>query len=288
MATLVTARMRFLHVPKTGGSWATQAMFAAGVAGERPAPMPFHAGLAESADFADRFTFGFVRHPLDFWRSYWGYRMRTGWDPDSRLDRAVSSSDFDRFVEGLLRDGRGAAGRIFESYVGPPGAEISFVGRFERLADDLCLALRLAGEDFSEAALRGHPTVNETDYRAYPALYPPSLAERLAESERDAIDRFYAWDPLPARLIADAGPGDEPSSLAVRLERAELALRDARSELSIVRLANDRSADLVRRRELDLVAAERALQTLRDCRTIRWSRPMRTRWHRIQARRSHA
>jgi hypothetical protein len=65
MASLITPRMRFLHVPRTGGSWATHAMFAAGVIAQRPDDVPFHAGFADSRRYADRFTFAFVRHPLE-------------------------------------------------------------------------------------------------------------------------------------------------------------------------------------------------------------------------------
>jgi hypothetical protein len=284
--------MRFLHVPKTGGTWATQAIFAAGVGAERPATMPFHAGLSDSVDFADRFTFGFVRHPLDFWRSYWGYRVRTGWDPDNGLDRAVAAAQFGEFVERLLDHDPGSASRIFAAYVGPPDAEIGFVGRFERLADDLCLALRLAGEEFAEDRLRSQPRVNATDYARCPALYTPSLAASLAEAEREAIERFYAWDPLPAGLILDADADTDPACgpprrLADRLERAELDLRDARAELGVLRLADDRNRDLVRRRQIELADAQKALAELRGCRTIRWSRPLRTRWHCLQARRAN-
>jgi hypothetical protein len=54
MASLITERMRFLHVPKTGGSFATAAMLAAGVPADRPGSVPFHADLSAACDYADR------------------------------------------------------------------------------------------------------------------------------------------------------------------------------------------------------------------------------------------
>jgi hypothetical protein len=93
MATLITPRMLFLHLPKTGGSWATAAMLAAGVPAVRPEALPFHATRRESSAYGDRFTFAFVRHPLEYWRSYWAYRMREGWNPASHIDAQTATSD---------------------------------------------------------------------------------------------------------------------------------------------------------------------------------------------------
>ena len=199
MATVVTLDLRFLHVPKTGGSWVTAAMAAAGVLARRPRGVPFHADLAGACDYADRFTFAFVRHPLDLWRSYWAYRLRAGWDPDSDLDRDAASPDFDQFVNRMIERAPGPAGDSFERFVGPVGAEIDFIGRYERLVDDLVAALRIAGETFDETLLRAHPRVNSSDYAGGTGLYTRRTAERLAEHERATIERFYPADPIPQR-----------------------------------------------------------------------------------------
>lgn len=45
-------------------------------------------------------------------------------------------------------------------YVGHDGKALDFVGKQERLADDLVHALRLAGEQFDEQALRATPYSN--------------------------------------------------------------------------------------------------------------------------------
>ncbi len=54
---------------------------------------------------------------------------------------------------------------------GPPTQPIDFVGRHERLTDDLCTALPLAGEAFDAAALRGYQPVNATDYERPPSAH---------------------------------------------------------------------------------------------------------------------
>lgn len=206
MPTLVTPRTRFLHIPKTGGTWVSQALPAAGVpvrelARASPGVVAAHAGLAETEDHADRFTFAFVRHPLDWWRSFWGHRMRVGWEPDHVIDSRACSEDFDEFIAQVVEHLPGHLNERFCRYVGPPEAPISFVGRFETLVDDLCAALTAAGERFDEAALRAHRAANVNDYARFPATYDAGLARELAASEAAVIARFYGDDPLPAPLV---------------------------------------------------------------------------------------
>ncbi len=282
MASLINGKLRFLHLPKTGGSWATEAMFAAGVVAHRPARVPFHGGLPDSRDFSDRFTFAFVRHPLEFWLSYWGYRMRTGWDSNSTIDAGAASADFPTFVEGILDCAPGFASALYEQYVGRPGEEIDFIGRYERLADDLCLALSFAGQEFSERRLRAYPPVNHTDFGRYPVLYTPRAAERLAEAERISIDRFYAHDPIPAHLLGARRAARPP--IAERLLESEIQLRDAHAELAARRRADQRRKALLDTSEQELADALQALSSLRASHLVRWSRPVRARWYALRGR----
>lgn len=204
MATVATTRLLFLHLPKTGGTWATSAMLAAGVPVLQPRSLPFHANLAQTIAYRDRFSFAFVRHPLEFWRSYWAFRLRDGWDLDNQIDAQAHSPDFNVFVSRLAEHQPGAASALYEQFVGRRPGDVDFVGRFERLVDDLVAALRLAGEPFDEAGLRAQPPLNVSDYGGLPVpWYRPDTAERLAASEHAAIERFYAHDPVPARLLED-------------------------------------------------------------------------------------
>jgi hypothetical protein len=196
-----------LHTPKCGGTWVWRSLEAAGVKlellGDPPPlnPATYHLDLSQTAAYADRFTVAFVRHPLDFWRSWWVYRMRTESDPDRRAEARVWSEDFNSFAEQLAERWPGALEERFARYIGPAAAPIAFIGRFETLADDLVLALRDAGDSFDEQALRSHPPDNVNDYDLFPALYRPETAALLAESERAVIERFYPADPIPTRLL---------------------------------------------------------------------------------------
>jgi hypothetical protein len=290
VATFLTHKMVFLHLPKTGGTWAAQAVEAAGVPQWRPDPCADrHYSGHGHADLADisvegRFAVAFVRHPLDWWRSYWGHRMRTGWRADNGIDLATRSEDFDDFIGRVLEHCLGYVDELVERFVGAPEAKVDFVGRFESLEDDLCMALRLGDEPFSEQALRAYPRQNASEYERFPASYRPELAERLADAERRTIERFYAHDPIPAALVAGSpgvsedrsqGAGSESSQrLREHVDSLERALESARGD------RRDIEAQLMKAR-LDLEHTSRSLRELRGSRTIRSTRALRTAYYRI-------
>jgi hypothetical protein len=201
--------MLFLHVPKTGGSYVTGALEATlGTravdfsGSEDPRERRGHAAL-RSFERNELFTLAFVRHPLSWYRSFWSYRMRRGWRMDHPLDRVARSEDFNEFVAGVSERMPGYLGLLFGEFIGPPEQPIDFIGRYERLTDDLCIALRLAGQTFDEPALRAYEPVNATDYERHPVRYEPDAAWRLALAERPVIERFYSDDPVPAWLLGD-------------------------------------------------------------------------------------
>ena len=68
---LILQNTRFLHVPKTGGTYATQALQAAcEVVEDFRIQGSDHTTLDESPR-PELFTFAFVRHPLTWWQSMW-------------------------------------------------------------------------------------------------------------------------------------------------------------------------------------------------------------------------
>jgi hypothetical protein len=205
MATLITPRTRFLHIPKTGGTWVTLALQVAGVPCQivwtRQGPgSRGHATLEQTKAYSDRFTFAFVRHPLDLYRSRWAANTKDGW-PMNRFLHDARSEDFPGFVDQVVKRHPGFAGKHFAEYTGPPEAEISFVGRYETLVADLVRALDEAGEKYDEEALRSYAPANRSDYVRNSANYDRALAERVIEAEQDAILRWYKDVPLPERLL---------------------------------------------------------------------------------------
>lgn len=153
-----------------------------------------HAGL-DRVTVAGRFAFAFVREPLSFYGSWWHHCRVI--DPSWR-SRASSFIDaphiyfinlpFERYVEACLAHQPGFVSNLYREFVGPPEAEIAFVGRYERLVDDLVMALRLAGQDFDEGALRCVPAQNTSGSHVEAT---PELLARIREVEHEVYERFY-------------------------------------------------------------------------------------------------
>jgi hypothetical protein len=201
----------FLHVPKTGGTWVREALRAGGVAVEPVDPDEPHTEL-DACPCPQKFKIAFVRHPLSVYQSYWRFKKTDGWDRRNPFDGACASGSFASFVENVLAKYPGWCSRRFESFVGVAGAEIEFVGRCERLADDLVRALRAAGEPFDEARLRETPPVNVSVWPIEDARWPDNLAERVLTSESDALERFGYDRRVPGR-ISDSRSSTERASL---------------------------------------------------------------------------
>lgn len=187
MATCGTERLIFVHVPKTGGTWVNKAMTAAGLHLEQEgySDHPFFYEL----DRRNRFSFAFVRDPLQWWGSEWRFRRNHDYRDlaNHPYDRWLDLG-FDRFIEQVIEHCPGFLSQMYDQHIGTIVDSVDFVGRYETLADDLVKGLRLAGEDFDERALRSVSSTNESGEPVY--LYPPEL-RALQKAEMPAYQRFY-------------------------------------------------------------------------------------------------
>lgn len=187
---LMLSRSVFFHIPKTGGVWVRRAIAHAGIRtleiGNAPVLDGNTHNRPKDVSLQGRFTFSFVRHPLDWYVSYWSYRMLEGLWKKGMLD-ACMSDDFDRFLRNALRRFPGYLSDFYEEYLGPPPGMLHFVGRTENLAADLVRALRLAGEDFDEERLLTTPRQNISAIRP---ICTPELRERVLRAEEKAMVRF--------------------------------------------------------------------------------------------------
>jgi hypothetical protein len=211
--TVLLERARFLHVPKTGGTWVREALLA-GCANAQPVDID---GSTPARWFEtpgeDLFTFAFVRHPLAWWSSFW--RFHKGPARRYVVSHAVCqrcwSEDFDKFIANVVREMPGHYGNLIETYVGPPGSTLDFAGRQEHLVDDLLFALEIAGEAHDPAKIRAVAAANVGD---------PSLSGDCSRAHRAALLASEA--PMMKRFGYDAD-GEDPACVAhwrARLERA--------------------------------------------------------------------
>lgn len=168
----------FVHIPKCGGTSVRHVMHGREVfevlplAEERTVSHHFH-GVAKTRP-AGR-VFCFVRHPAAWLRSYWDMRVLEGRrDPRKVLDR-LWSDDFDLWVERVCQERPGYVGRLFDAY-------IAHTTEVHRLEDGLDPVL---------SDILGRPIHTRRHNRGRQAPISRATAERIQESERNVINRFY-------------------------------------------------------------------------------------------------
>lgn len=178
-------KLLFVHIPKTGGSWAEIAMRAAGVRTEREGD-DLHPQLND-LERRGRFTLAFVREPVAWYGSHYCYKRGNHGTPHYIYDPLLHLP-FPEFLQECTRLFPGRYSRLLSLFVGTPHSPIDFIGYFERLEDDLCRALEPAGQDFDENVLRSVPPINVSS----PTPHCPShVGELLITTERPAYERFY-------------------------------------------------------------------------------------------------
>lgn len=168
---LILPHSVMIHIPKTGGSWCAVAIKQSGI--KYVEPMLPGASLVQSRHcsinaVADRvkgrFTFAFVRHPLDWIRSNWRYICDRGvhkkWKkPFKHWTAKCWSLDFVTFVKNVLNHHPGVPSSAMFKRIGykvnekehrwEPGPNVvNFIGRTKYLSGDLIEALAQAGEKF--------------------------------------------------------------------------------------------------------------------------------------------
>jgi hypothetical protein len=178
----------FIHVPKTGGTWAVHAMEHAGIEldilGEG---RDRHVAYRE---IRAPFRFGFVREPAMWYRSFWAHKKRQrdyAANPHPFEEAVRSSTDFAGFVSTATSEVPCYLSKLYEFFLGPPGA-IEYVGKQENLVEDLIAALQGAGVEFDPDDVRAVPPVNEGS-DDMPEI-TPELQQLIVTSERPAYERF--------------------------------------------------------------------------------------------------
>jgi hypothetical protein len=181
----------FIHVPKTGGSWVKKAIIASGIDFQEYAINgDTHIGVKQCPEYNKfKFKFAFVRHPIDFYRSYWQYKMTSGWDEKNPIDMEFKSDSFNEFLNNLLSKYPTHLNDGLEYLLGNEG-EVDFIGKYENLVDDLVLALNMAGEVFDEDKLRNFPPYNVSNKNKYPANYDEKLENKVRNECQKSMKRF--------------------------------------------------------------------------------------------------
>ena len=246
--TVLLGNVIFLHVPKTGGTWMRAALGKSLPSeflvlerqdGERhlalkelnalledPTQYRDYRGVKASGKPLEEDLFqkriaslaehhqlvSFVRHPVDWWTSFWRYRQTKGWDEHNEIDVRCKSENFNTFIENVIRLKPGSCSRLFRRFIGPQETQHHLVGTQEFLRDDLTFIVKHVG------LLQDAPFMESlTDLNVSTTPRPimlEELREHLLEAEQDIIQAFYTPEPQPLSVriasIPDQGK-DLPS-----------------------------------------------------------------------------
>lgn len=197
-------RLLFVHVQKTGGLTIQAALKAALPDAHQPEGLPdgrhatYQAALTAHPEWADYFSFGFVRNPwarLYSWHSMIMRRKAAAEAGNQTMARRLNNMEFWATVASELTAFESFVMRgpdMFErlrtpqlGYLTSDGRQVSFIGRVEHFDDDVDSAFRSAGLPTPEREQRnaGPPT----DYRPH---YTAEMRERVAELFAVDIETF--------------------------------------------------------------------------------------------------
>jgi len=197
-----TGKSIFYHIPRTGGMWVKSAVRHSGVPYDRAKRVTGYKnrlkmynehsppdGILDS-EKEGRLSYCFVRHPIDWYKSFWSFRVASGHvQLRNPLDFYCWDNVFEKFVaNALIIYPNGYVTELYQLFVGENRDKVDFIGRQENLLDDLLMVLKIAGEEFDEDAVRSLGKKNTaSDAR--------SIVPRLGLSDytRDMVLRTEKW-----------------------------------------------------------------------------------------------
>jgi len=191
-----------VHIPKCGGTWIDKLVDSSGMQRELLGGKHAHPAMIPTTT---SFVATFVRHPLDWYRSYWSWRANdkewtlfdehAHWHPTWQIDRYCHSKTFEGFIENVLEFQPGFLSYLFalytDSMASRVGSKVNFVGRQETLIRDVAGLFRKANVPIGANATLKFPRQNvSSEDRKKKALYTSELADRMVSAEWGALDQF--------------------------------------------------------------------------------------------------
>ncbi len=226
MAVILKNGALFLHIPKTGGTWVTKVLRDAGLVrcsiGHRHGNLehvlaPGWQGPGRRLEWFWKralhlrthprpFTFCFVRHPLDWYESFYRYKSqpKLDWIPDGERDNfhrwhpnavlnglgrgeGTAARDFNEFVSAVMDRYPGYVTALYCHYTFRP---VDFVGRQETLRADLAEVLGRIGCEFDPGLVHGTERINRSRAETERLEWDPAVRARALRLERAALERF--------------------------------------------------------------------------------------------------
>lgn len=189
----------FFHMGRTAGHWVRFVVQQAGIPGVEVGG--FHdwpSCLALDAKQASKLKFCFIRHPLEWLRSYWMHEMQFGWSLNEYSEHLASDSFADFLRRAIKHHPRGPVSMAYAPFV----EQCDEVGRQEELSDALYRILSKAGEQFDPAVLENTGPVSveiDPDIRRH-ALAPEGLLNEVLAVEGKLCAQ-WGYEGVPRQLI---------------------------------------------------------------------------------------
>ena len=161
-------------MPRTGGTWVEESLKSVFGKKSEKVVCDFGWDLPENGIHIPptvfnkpfkKFTFTFVRHPFDWYISFYQFLKK-------------DEMSWDEFVHGML----GRYTELVKKF-----EQVDFVGKTENLYFDLCDALDMAGEDYDKDKFLG-----EHVNRSLPTGESYDLAkDKILEAESYVMEKYY-------------------------------------------------------------------------------------------------
>lgn len=207
MARIINNKHLFIHVAKTGGTFVREVLNYYGVPNWESGAFEIedHYSISQVLEAHPELkslkSFGFVRHPVSWYRSRWAYAKMTYFKekchfiPEARQHwmYPVWSDDLNRFVENTLFEYPHIATTYFQNMLGPFDrsglARVDKVYRFEDM--DAAITSLLA----SHLRHAHKPTLDKIgakkSSKSVGGQISPELVKLIEEAERPLMEAFY-------------------------------------------------------------------------------------------------
>lgn len=197
---LASKNFVFLHIPKTGGMWASSVLRRTTntfMVGHQHSHFPQLLEHYPEEWYRDRFIFTIIRHPITWYQSVWAFRMKSGWKMNHPLDANCASNDFRTFVSNVLEyKPDGWVTWLYEQYIQYVPDGIDFIAKIENGARDIKTAISMSGLKYDEEMIDNLQRVNDSDLDSKPskywAKYTTKLFDRVVAVESRVISRYYS------------------------------------------------------------------------------------------------
>lgn len=183
---IIFKRFRLLHFPRTGGKWRRKICREHGIPHALWNPKhstPNETGAIELP------TAVFIREPIDWYRSYFSYKMTVGFwgsksEPLKDFDREVNSDTFEGFLKRVLERKRG----FFSEFIGEFLEGSQIILPFRDMARGFIGLLKYFSETrdkWSISSISESIAINSSMYNKCNMRCDPSVVKDVVESEID-------------------------------------------------------------------------------------------------------